>query len=370
MTPLSSRVKKILDADSKSTIVLVLFSFLIIAVQFFRSLPMGMDPYYYLHYLNLPQPGMPPLFFFLAGLPTVLVAFLSLSCVLIMCYIIFNQLGAPSPLLSVLLVGAAPGLTHRMALFEDDIVGIMFGVFAILLYTHGRKFEAVLFCAIGYILAWRGTALFGAMLVLAFIAERFKYWWALLPLAAIQFRPDTMIGENALGVIFIPIVLLGLFFGIRGWKTSPTFVQVWAAVFLTVGILQAKWLWLAAFPLAFMLYDYIKGWDKKKIQGFMIMCVGIGLLFGSWMVYSSVPTSQQFADIQEIKTYTNSVDNSWEFGHWLRYNGIEPTNDNLHPEFEIGKEEWVKEYALHRNETLPGYTLVKNYSWALFLRRN
>lgn len=365
----SSRVRKNGSAEPdlfKSITILTILSLIIILVQKLRSLPMGMDPYYYLAHIGVPQPGMPPLFFYLAGLPPVAVAFIITLMVLILSYFIFNQLGARNPLIPSLLVSAAPGLTFRMAMFEDDLIGIPIGLGAILLWLKGRKLEALGLCFIGYFVAWRGTALFAVMLLLSWLAERFKYWYFALPALLIKIRPDSMVGENNIGLIYIPIVLLGLFFGVRGWKTSPKFVQIWAAFFLFCGVMQAKWLWLAAFPLAYMLYDYISGWDEKKIKGFLILFCGLGLVFGSWMVYSAAPKAQQFTDIQSINA--TEIDNDWEFGHWLRYNGIEPTNDNLYPGRAIPPDRWEKEFALSKNIT-DGYELVDNFTWSLLLRK-
>lgn len=358
----------------KSIIVLSLLSLIIIAVQLLRDLPLGMDPYYYLHYAGVVQPNMPPLFFHLAGLNLILIAFAAIFSVLILTYFIFNQLGARKPLLPTLLVAAAPGLTFRAAIFEDDLIGIPIGLGAILLYLKGRKIEAFGLLFIGYFFAWRGTAVFAVMLALSWVAERFKHWWVLLPALALRFRPNDLVGEEAFGLPYMPIVLLGALLGLKAWNKVPVFVQVWAGFFLFLGLLNAKWLWLACFPLAFMLYKLYWDYPKEKLYGFIILVVGLGIVFGSFMVYQSAPSNNQFEDMLDMKTYIGEEEfgNSWWLGHWMTYLGLNPINNNLNPNIEMGMipTPWNTTWAVHHNCTHPmaPYELVKNYSWACLYR--
>ena len=360
-----------MKTEMYNSVILFVFSFLIIVAQLFRSLPAGMDPYYYLSLVGTPQPGMPPLFFFLAGLPTVLVAFLSTICIVFLTYKIFTQLGAPNPLIPTLLVGAAPGLTFRMALFEDDLLGVPLGLAAIHLWLKGHRILALALCGISYFVAWRGTMLFAAMLGLSWLAERTKWWWINIPMLGLYFQPNNLVGEEQLGIPFLPIVLMGTLLGFAAWKKVPTFVQVWAFFFLGLGILNAKWLWLAAFPLAFMLYKLYWDQNKEKLYGFVIFAVGVGLFCGSMLVVSSEPTAQQFADIQEMKLYIGeeAFDNSWHFGHWFNYNGMNPINTNLHPSAYIAPP-WNTTWAVYHNcsEELVGYDMFKNFTWACLYR--
>ena len=334
-----------------------------------------MDPYYYLALINTPQPGMPPLFFYLAGLPIVPVAFLTTLVMLVLLYKIFNQLGTPNPLLPVLLVGAAPGLTFRMAVFEDDLLGIPLGLAAIHLWLAGRKWCALGLCFISYFFAWRGIALFAMMLVLSWIAERFRYWWILLPGLLLQFKPNNLVGEEAFGLPFMPIVLMGTLLGLKAWNKVPTFVQVWAGFFLFLGLLNAKWLWLAAFPLAFMLYALYWDIKKEKLYGFVIFAVGVGLFCGSMLVISSVPYPQQFEDISVMKTYIGEEKfyNSWEYGHWFNYNGMNPLNTNLNPFEQRGMtppHKWNTTWVVYNNctEGVRGYDMIENFTWSCLYR--
>jgi len=358
----------------ESISILTILSVLVVIAQKLRPLPMGMDPYYYLAHAGVPQPGMPPLFFHLAGLPPSAVAFLATLCTLILAYLIFNQLGARNPLIPSILITAAPGLTFRMAIFEDDLLGIPLGLGAILLWLKGRRWVALGLCFISFFFAWRGTALYGAMLVLSWIAERWKHWWVLLLGLMVHFKPNNLVGEENFGLAYMPVVLMGLLIGVKAWKKVPMFVQVWAGFFLFLGLLNAKWLVFAMFPLAFMLYKLYENYDKKKLYGFCILVCGAGLILGSLMVYQSAPTEHQFNDLMDMKQYIGEAEfgNSWHLGHWMKHLGMNPINDNLHPNEEMGMvpPPWNTDWAVHHNCSFPmePYKMFKNYSWACLYR--
>ena len=353
--------------------VILLLSALIVAPQLLREHQMGMDSYYYLHYAGNPQPGMPPVFFHLAQYDPVALSLLFTFLMLAVFYLICNQLGVANAILPPVLLLAAPSITFRMALGEDDLMGIVVCLLAILFYLKAQKnrlwYLGVAALLPMYFLVWRGIALFFVMIAFHEIVKRCKYAWGLLPLLYLQFTPDNLVGEQSWGFIFAPIVLLGLLTGLKGWNKTELFIRAWAGFFLAVGIFQAKYLWFAAFPLAIMLVDALKSEDKKKVQTLLIVMLGVGFFMGAQMVIQSQPTSQQMADYQEIANLTDSIDNSWHYGHHLRYHGIEPLNDNLHPEWRVPDVNWENEWALSHIPLGDDYRLVKNFTWSLLYQR-
>ena len=347
----------------KCIIILIILAFLAIAPQLLRPLPLGHDPFYYLAHAGDPQPGMPPAFFYLAELPIPLVTFAVVLATLLITYLIHNQLGADNPLSSVALLLAAPGLLFSMNKFEDDILGLPLCLGAVYLYMKGHKLPAAALLFLTFFVAWRGALAFAAMLMLQWLSKHFKYWYFALPLLCLYFWPNSLVGEEMFGLALVPVVLLGLLWGMLQWQKTCRFNRVWASFFLFLGVVNAKWLWLAAFPLALMTHEW--SWERKKSVAILICG---GLLFGGYWVVKAEPTMQQFDDLMEIKNSTTGmISNSWQTGHWANYLGIDTLNNNLNPQEIRGMKPppWDTQYAIWHNFTNPltGYVLVKNYSW-------
>lgn len=347
---------------------IIFLTSLVMIPNLLREYPLGMDPYYYLHHAGDAQPGMPSLFFGIAELPPLPVTFVLTAILLYLFWLIGLECGvfgiSPLSSIGITLVLSAPAFLLRSALFEDDLIGVPISLFCLYLYIKAKsnweKALAVLLLVAASVVAWRGCLLYVGMLVFYELAKRTKKIWLSLPALAFYFRPDNLVGEHSVGFLFVPISLLGATLGLMGWCKSKLFVRVWAVWFLALGILQAKWLWLATFPLVLMLWEYLK--DQKKRDTFLVIAIGLGYFMGAMAVMQSAPSAQQMEDVQEISliTYNYTVANSWHFGHWLRWAGANPINDNLHPD----RQDWNGTWLLS-HEPLEGYKLVKNYSWAL-----
>lgn len=363
--------------DTKEVIVwLVVLAALIALPNMMREVPLGADSYYYIHYANQPQPGFPPLFFFLSNINNIALtycaAFLSLSLL----YCIATQLNSREPLWAAALLLAAPGVIFKLSEIEDDVLGIVCVLACLAFYISADKNDESFISKVAPILslflvaliAWKAAVLFLGFVALYEIAKRFKYWPILLLVVPFFIRPDSLVSEDAMGLLYAPIVLLGTIAGFKGWNKTTLFTRVWALSFLVLGICQAKFLWLAAFPLAIMLMDALRDEPEKKVAKVVSLFIVLGLAFGGFMVLKGAPSAELISDMKDIKAITGDklVANSWHFGHWMRYAGLNPLNDNLHPGAAVNESNWTQAYALHHNSSYPlpeHYHLLHNYSW-------
>ena len=359
-------------------LVVILLALVVVAPQVLREYPLGMDPFYYMAYGSEPQPGMPPLFFFLTTIPSLLLSFVVTASVLYLFYLIWVEAGGQpipsSPLNPLWLLIAAPAFFLRMAIFEDDLIGIPLCLFAVLIFLIGEKksrlykVAALGLTAVGYFVVWRGCILFLALFMFYELVKRFKWGWLTLPFVTIYpgLQPSTFVGEAQAGFLFLPVFMMGLLLGVLGWFKTHKFIQVWAFFFLGLGLLQARWLWLATFPLAIMLWEFLK--DHKKKEAFLIVAVGLGLFMGSMTIIQSQPLSQQMSDLKEVISITgnNEINNCWWTGHWLYWLGGNPRYTNLRPQ-PISYNPGPAPYHL-TNESL-NLTLVRDFQWIRLYRQ-
>lgn len=363
--PLATRVNGV-NFWKLERLTLLVYSILIAALATIlvslREFPLGHDPYFYLAFIGQPQPGFPPLFFYvLQFIDLNLIVFLATATIIFFFGLIVRERGAAQesslPLMFLL---AAPAFTFRLAFLEDDLIGVPLCLIAVWLYLKNRKHEAFALLAISALVAWRGCLLFLGFLAFNEVRERTKLAWLALPVLALFVRPDAIVGENSLGFLFIPITLLSVTLGLLNWKSASGFNKAWSAWFLALGILSAKWLWLAVFPLAIMLSDLVQNSNRR--DGFVVMVVGLGLFIGSLFVLNAAPTGAQLHDIQMVVDICGSseINNEWWLGHWLRYNGGNPRYSNLKhtPEAYM-----PGPAACHLTNSTLGLPLVRDFGW-------
>ena len=367
-----SRVRKKISADpnSKRCVVLLTILFiaaLIVAPQLLRAFPLGCDPYYYLAYASNPQSGMPPLFFYLSGLPTIPVTLILIAASLFLFYRIAKEARSPNPVLTTALLLGAPVLFLRAAIFEDDLLGlpVSLGLVYAFMRTDGwaRWLVIVTTVLLGF-QVWRPLWLFAGLFVFWEIVTRFRWAWLTLPMLGVVGYTGTsaaMVGENQPGLLYIPVMLLGLALGITG-IIKGGFMAAWAVWFLFLGLLQAKWLWLAVFPLGIILHREVYG--KKNYQALMVLVIGLGVVMGSLYVVNAQPTLGQMTDLAEVVRIADGaeINNEWWTGHWLvwlggnaRYTNLSPTPEAYMP----------GEARYHLTTEVLPLPVIKNYTWVV-----
>ena len=352
-----------------------------------RADPVGMDPYYYLHYAGQPQHvadapfGMPPLFFYVALIPWQVICVGSLLIFAGLAYLIAKETNNPDPALAMALISVAPMLAFRFAMPEDDIIGILLGFAFIYCCMRLKPFagkvvpwlycnyKGLCVCAIIAFVGFFTWKLFPIFMVFPLVSWTTKKFWPIIAiggaamLAASQL--NTIVGENILGIIAAPITLFGLIIGLKGIKDAPHTLKMMTIYFLCMGAVAAKFLWLCILPLALCLSIALQGMKNKDFA--IVFLIGVGLMFGAYYTLGAMPTKLHTSDLKEIANITNGelIANDWTWGHWLRYYGANPTEDNLSPKW-VYSTDPAAEWCLTENR-LPA-DLVKNFSWVHLYR--
>lgn len=335
-----------------------------------RPYPFGADSYYYLAHAGDPQQGFPFPMFFVALLPIPLITFATTLAAALLLGLIARKAGVSEAHYPVLLLLAAPIILMKFAEIEDDLIGVAFclaAVYFLFKFYEGWTIKEsdsntfwLIACLAAGLLCWRGAYMFVGLFVFYFLTKRSKWFWLALPAMAAVIRPDNIVGENNIGLIYIPIALLGVILGVLNPNIRKGFVGVWAIWFLFAGLLRAKWLWLAAFPLAILLWDHVR--FSKKAEGFILLAVGLGLFVGMMSVVQGPPTATQMHDLEDVVIRCNGseINNEWWVGHYLIQLGGHPRYTNLFPQ----PTAYMPGAAVYHltNETL-ALPLVRDYGW-------
>jgi hypothetical protein len=296
---------------------------LMFAQLMLRKFPVGDDSYFFL--LNaragVVDPAMPPLFQHLAiatagwghlVIPSILAA---VDIILLM------MIGRKMKLNNWHLVGLAllfvPVFMFRAAIFEDDILGLPFMLLAVLIFLHNKW--AGLAATLPIMFVWKMWAVLAAMMVF-FILPGIPAAVMLFGMAAYFVAHYWSWGVAevlplSIGVAFIfyPMILPFIRMVI-GKARDNEFLFRWSLFSVALGMVAARFLILAAFPMA-LLFCHTEGWKQKGllVGGFAIAMV----LASACILYFSMPDPGMMDCLVAHPDAT--VD--WSMGYYIQWVG-------------------------------------------------
>lgn len=295
-----------------------------------RQHPYGIDSYYYLWLFDLPEQIVFPVVVFSAFVTMLLVVKLA------------HENNVKDKWLTPILLLSAPLFWLRFNEFEDDLIGIPCMIYITLLFQRlyeGRSKHPrrdFIICLAGVMVGywvWKGTLAFALVFFIA-LAARYKHGWLLsliLLLTAPMPKPDTAIGENALGAAWFIVGIGGLFIGYKKFAQSKQFLKIMLIVFTGLGLLVTKLIVLTTIPLAIYTTLFLQEHKYRVAIISMLLVLGSGITFHQ--ILTAPPTQEQVATMQQVAGITNKepISNEWTYGHWLRYYGASPLRTPSNP---------------------------------------
>ena len=363
----------LLNDELKTYLGIAILAILAHIGTFYREWIMGYDPYFWLTPGRAAAAGYPQLFTFIAerAFEHPWVTAISFTAVIAgLTYHLAKNVNAKRPWLAAVLLFSAPQFIYRMALIEEDLLGVALALAMLVVFLKRRRDATIVLGALS-LLSWRGSFVYVSSIAINWVRARANWVIYAIPVAvAIYFGfPIVTTGESIPGAVFFVFGLGALSYSLMNLKRphENELINTCFILFGSMAMVQARFIWLLAPFAAVIVSDLAGDWLVEKKVGAAVLgfLVAFGLIFGNVGVYTEAPTAQQMIDVQEVARITqqDAISNDWHYGHWLRYFGANATYSNLQPQSfhaKPGDEKWllVSHFSPYASE-LP---LYRNFS--------